>query len=92
MEKYLVVSEHTLQDCVMAVDHFRKYHMNFMTHFEWGCKDGDHNAYAIIEAESHEHAVMAVPPAFRGKAKAIKVVRFTEDDFKKDQHKGAQAY
>jgi hypothetical protein len=92
MDKYLVISEHTMEDCNMAVKHFRQYHMNFMTHFEWGCKDKDHHAYAIIEAESHEHARMAVPPAFREKSRAIRVVRFTERDFQKTAQEGSTAY
>jgi hypothetical protein len=84
MDKYLVVSEHTLEDCNRAIEHFREYHMNFITHFEWGCKDKDHHAYAMIEAESHAHAVMSVPPALRNKARAIKLVRFTGNEVQVD--------
>ena len=53
MDRYIVISEHTAEDCRMAVKHFRQYHANFLTHFEWGCYDNDHHAYAIIEADSH---------------------------------------
>jgi len=76
MDRYIVISEHTAEDCKMAVKHFLQYHAGFFTHFEWGCYDNDHHAYAIIEAESHEMAKMSVPPLFRDKAKAIKVVHF----------------
>jgi hypothetical protein len=81
MDRYLVISHHTLEDCKMAVKHFLKFHANYMTHFDWGCKDGDHNAYAIIEADSHENAKMSVPPLLRDKTTVIKLVQFTPEMF-----------
>ena len=76
MDRYIVISEHTAEDCRMAVKHFIQYHANFLTHFEWGCYDNDHHAYAFIEAESHEQAKMAVPPLFRDKTSVIKLTHF----------------
>jgi hypothetical protein len=76
MERYLIVSPHTAEDCRMAIEHFSKYNAGFLTHFEWGCYDEDHTAYAFVEADSHEQALLAVPPLLRSKAKAIKMVQF----------------
>ncbi len=76
MSRFIIKSEHTAEDCRQAVKHFREYHANFLTHFEWGCYDNDHTAYAIIDAESHEDAKMAVPPLFRNKATVIKLANF----------------
>ena len=73
MGRYMVISSHTLEDCRMAVQHFSDYYAGFLTHFEWGCIDHDHHAYAIVEAESHEQAKMAVPPLFRDKTKVIQL-------------------
>ena len=86
MDRYIVISEHTAEDCRMAVKHFIHYHANFLTHFEWGCLDNDHHAYVIIEAESHEKALMSVPPLFREKAKAIKLVYFKPKEGKDKVH------
>jgi hypothetical protein len=86
MDRYIVISEHTAEDCRLAVKHFIQYHANFLTHFEWGCHDNDHHAYAIIEAESHEHALMSVPPLFREKAKAIKLVYFKPKEGRDTAH------
>jgi len=61
----------------MAAEHFAKYNAGFLTHFEWGCYDNDHNAYAFIEAETHEQALMAVPPLLRNKARVIRMVQLT---------------
>ena len=74
MERFLVTSTHTAEDCRHAINHFLQYHAGFLTHFEWGCYDNDHNAYAIIEAENHDAARLAVPPLFREKTKVVKLV------------------
>ena len=78
MERYLITTEHTAEECRMAVKYFVEYHAGFLTHFEWGCKNNppDHHAYALIDADSTEQALLSVPPLFRPKAKAIKVVQF----------------
>ena len=87
MYRYIVISPHTSEDCKMAVKEFRKYNAGFLTHFEWGCLDDDHTAYAIIEAESHENAKMSVPPAFREKAKVVRVTSFDPMKTKDPIHK-----
>ena len=76
MSRFIVISSHTAEDCIMAVKHFRENHAGFLTHFEWGCYDNDHHAYAMLEAENHAQALMAVPPALRNKARAIKLTHF----------------
>lgn len=73
MDRYLIISNHTAEECSNAIGHFKKHHATFMTHFEWGCYDNDHNAYAIIEAQSHDMAKMAVPALFREKTKIVKL-------------------
>ena len=76
MDRYIVISSHSAEDCRMAVKYFREYHAGFLTHFEWGCYDNDHTAYAIIEADSHEQAILSVPPFFRDKTKVVKLTTF----------------
>ena len=76
MDRYIVISSHTAEDCRAAVKYFREYHAGFLTHFEWGCYDNDHTAYAIIEADSHQNAKLSVPPLFRDKVKVVKLTHF----------------
>jgi hypothetical protein len=87
MERFLIISTHTIEDCHMAMEYFSKYNAGFLTNFEWGCFDNDHNAYAFVEADSTERALMAVPPLLRSKAKAIKMVHFSPKDVDTDVHK-----
>jgi hypothetical protein len=76
MDRYIVISSHTAEDCRLAVKHFKEYHAGFLTHFEWGCYDNDHTAYAIIEADSHEQALLSVPPLLREKTRVVKLTTF----------------
>ncbi|MEX0685086.1 MAG: hypothetical protein WD267_09470 [Balneolales bacterium] len=76
MNRYLIISNHTPEDCRKAFKYFREHYPSFLTCFEWGCYDNDHHAYAILEAENHEIAKMAVPPLFRHKAQVIKLTKY----------------
>jgi hypothetical protein len=76
MDRYIVISSHTAEECRLAVKYFKEYHAGFLTHFEWGCYDNDHTAYAIIEADSHEQALLSVPPLFREKTRVVKLTTF----------------
>jgi len=90
MEQYLVISKHTAEDCKLAVKHFREHHANYLTHYLWGCYDNDHTAYAFVNADSHETAKMTVPPLFRDKATAIKVVSFDPKTSNDPLHAGSK--
>ncbi len=76
MDRFIVKAGHTAEECRMAVKFFKEYHAGFLTHFEWGCYDNDHTAYAFIEAESHEQAMLAVPAIFREKTQVVKLTTF----------------
>jgi hypothetical protein len=76
MPRYIVKSPHTAEDCKIAVKHFREHHAGFLSHYEWGCYDNDHTAYLMLEADSHEAALLTVPPLFRDKATAVELVFF----------------
>ena len=87
MDRYLVISNHTAEDCRLAVKHFREHHAGFLAHYEWGCYDNDHNAYAIMEADNHEMAKMTVPPLFREKTKVVKLTYFKPQETADPMHK-----
>jgi hypothetical protein len=84
METYLIISNHTAAECDQALQYFKEYHQGYLTKFWWGCLDHDHNGYAIIEAENHDHAKLAVPPLAREKTKIIKLTHFAPDGMHPD--------
>lgn len=74
MNRYLIETPHTAQDCHSLVEQIRA--AGYLYNFDWGCLSGVHCGWAIIEAESEEQARMAVPSLVRGKARVVKLVKF----------------
>ena len=50
---------------------------HFLTHADWGCKDGEHNGWIIVEVGSREEARNILPPPFRHQAKVVSLNYFT---------------
>jgi len=76
MDRYLVETPHTAQDCKMLVQ--QVYAMGYLHHFDWGCLDGVHAGWAIIEAESEDQACLVVPSLLRSKARVIRLCKFSD--------------
>lgn len=78
-KRYLVEVAHEdgAVACARVVDVFLQSGSHFLTHADWGCKDGEHKALMVIEADSREEALHVVPPAFRGRAKVLLLHRFS---------------
>lgn len=78
-ERYLVEVEHEEEtlSCARAVEVLLQSGSHFLTHADWGCKDGEHKAWLVVEAESREEVLLVVPPAFRSRAKARRLNSFS---------------
>lgn len=77
MERYLVETPHSENNCIMLLDEVSA--MGYLHHFEWGCEDGVHSGWAIIEAESEEEALMVVPLIARDSARAVRLTKFSPE-------------
>ncbi len=75
MNRYLVETKHAAEDCHHVVEQFI-YH-GFVMNFEWGCDDGVHTGWAMLESENEAEALLAVPAALRSKARAIRLSKYT---------------
>lgn len=75
MNRYLVESEHTDEDCHHVLEQF-VFH-GFINNYDWGCDGGVHSCWAIVEAESESEALLSVPPFLRAKAHSVKLTKFT---------------
>lgn len=78
MDRYLIISPHTAGDCVKALKQVEA--AGYITHFEWGCKDGEHTGWIILEAENAKEAIMVVPTSQRPTAKAIRLIKFSPEE------------
>ena len=50
---------------------------HFLTHADWGCKDGEHSGWIIVEVDSKEEARSILPPFFRPQARIVALNYFT---------------
>jgi hypothetical protein len=66
--------------CARAVDVFLATGSHYLTKADWGCLDGVHTAWIVVEAESREQARSVVPPAFRRDARVTALNAFGREE------------
>ncbi len=78
MPKFLIEVPHESDtvECARAVHVFLSTGSHFLTHAEWGCMDGVHSAWMIVEVESKAEALGIVPPVFRSESRIVGLNRF----------------
>ena len=74
MKRFIVISRHKGADCVRALKEVTA--IGYLTHFDWGCKDGDHTGWAILEADNKAEAMMSVPTFLRDQAAVVQLTKF----------------
>jgi hypothetical protein len=92
MARFLIEVPHDAEKvaCARAVQAFLETGSHFLANADWGCMDGDHTAWLIVDVDSREEARFILPPSFRPKAKIVKLNRFTMQDIDEvyKQHHG----
>jgi hypothetical protein len=80
--KFLVEVPHEpeLAACARAVEVFLETGSHFLTHADWGCRDGEHKAWMVLEVDSKDEARGIVPPAYRSRTKVVQLNTFTMRD------------
>ena len=63
--------------CARVIETFLKTGSHFLTNADWGCLEGEHKAWIVVEVESKEEAQCILPPAFRSQAKVVRLNKFT---------------
>lgn len=89
MEKYFVESKHTQEECLRALDEILAKGPEVLSKVEWGCMAGDHTGYSIVEARSETEALANIPKFLRGKARAVKLNKFTPEQIRAFHQKSA---
>jgi hypothetical protein len=79
MERYFVESPHTPQECLRAHDEILAKGPGVLADYEWGCMAGDHTGYAIVEARNESEVKQTVPAFLGGKARVVKLNKFTPE-------------
>src|SRR6266540_5393273 len=79
---YLVISPHTPEQCLTALDEISAEGAATLAKFDFGCKAGDHTGYAMVTAKDDQEALSIVPESIRAEAKVVKLNKFTMNDIK----------
>ena len=79
MPKFLIEVPHDAETlaCAKVVQIFLSTGSHFLTNAEWGCRDGVHSAWMIVEVGSKAEALAILPPGMRADARIVGLNRFT---------------
>lgn len=83
MARYLIEVPHgnKRKECLQSIAIFMNSGSHFLTNAEWGCHDGEHKAWFMMDADSKEEARTIIPPAYRERAKIMQIERFRKEEF-----------
>jgi hypothetical protein len=78
MARFLIEVPHgpDVVDCSKAVAILLRTGSHFLTHADWGCRDGVHKAWIVVEVDSHDEARRMVPMEYREKATVVRLNHF----------------
>jgi len=82
MGRFLIEVEHEAEEvaCARAAKILIESGSHFLTHADFGCYDGEHKAWIVVEVDSKEEARHMLPPAYRRNARIVGLNRFTIDE------------
>ena len=90
MPRFLIEVPHepTKVACAQAIAVFLRTGSHFFTHADWGCRDGEHKGWIVVDIDSKEDARAIVPPAFRSQAKIVELNAFSIEEIEEilNQH------
>ncbi|MGA7180357.1 MAG: hypothetical protein WBX11_12320 [Thiobacillaceae bacterium] len=82
MPRFLIEVPHEEEvvACAHVVKIFLESGSHFLTHADWGCKDGVHKAWFIADVDSKEQARAIVPPAYRPRSNIVQLNTFSLEE------------
>ena len=80
MALYMITSVYEAEGCLDALDEIRAKGADTLNKFVFGCKEGDHTGYAIMDEESRETALSLLPTVLQETTCITRVDKFTPAD------------
>lgn len=79
MARFLIEVPHqdAATECARAAEIFLRTGSHFLTRADWGCMDGEHKAWIVVEVGTKDEARGIVPSAFRAEARIVQLNTFT---------------
>ena len=81
MPRFLIEVPHEADEvaCTRAIQILLSTGSHFLTNADFGCMDGEHKAWVIVEVESKDEARAILPPVYRQQSKIIELNKFTQE-------------
>ena len=90
MARFLIEVPHEgkAKECALAVKVLLSSGSHYLTHAEFGCLDGEHKAWIIVEMDSKEDARFILPPVYRPRARIVELNKFSLEEINEflDKH------
>lgn len=82
MSKYLVEVAHGADkvSCIRVIQTFLSTGNHFLMNADWGCHDGVHKAWFVLEAHDKDEAMMIIPYFYRKDTTIIELEKFLLQD------------
>jgi hypothetical protein len=82
MARFLIELPHEPETvaCLRAVRVLVDTGSHYLTNADFGCFDGEHKAWMIVEVDSKEEARSILPPIYRSQAKIVKLNKFSVEE------------
>ena len=82
MPNFLIEVEHeeTEMACLRAIKILQDSGSHYLTNADFGCKDGVHKAWIIVEVDSKEEARSILPPVYRTSATIVGLNKFSKEE------------
>ncbi len=79
MARFMIESPHTEEECLRALDEELGKGKDILGKFDFGCKVGDHTAYALVDVNSKNDALNLVPTFLQNKVRIVEVGKITPE-------------
>jgi hypothetical protein len=78
--------------CINAIQILFATGSHYLTQADFGCYDGKHTAWIIVEGDSKEEVRSILPPLYRAGARIVKLNKFTAEELEEllKKHQGSK--
>lgn len=82
MARFIIEVPHEAEEvaCARAVQTLLKTGSHFLTNADYGCRDGEHKAWLIVDVDNKKEARAILPPEYRAKSKIVQLNKFTLEE------------
>jgi hypothetical protein len=81
-QQFLIELPHTKETCLRSLDKLNEMGPDTLEMWSFGCHEGNHTGYALVDADSVSEALEVVPSEERKQAKLHKLKKYTPEEIR----------